>query len=113
MITLKTLKDATAQEVFNQVKNHLLKQGIKSVSIEGKCQYRYSNLKCAAGCLIIDDEYSPFLEDYTWNELINLDLVTHIHGILISQLQEIHDLCYVDEWEIELKALAKKLNLNF
>jgi len=35
MITLATLDQATAQEVFTQVKDHLLKQGERSLSPTG------------------------------------------------------------------------------
>ena len=56
MITLATLEQATAQQVFTQVKNHLLKQNEKSM-INGICAYRGSNgLQCAAGCLMSDEE---------------------------------------------------------
>ena len=62
MITLKTLPQATAQEVFDQVTQHLLKQGKAARSGTGACRYRVETrgeiLKCAAGCLIADDEYA-------------------------------------------------------
>lgn len=62
MIALKTLAQVTDQEVFDQVKTHLLSQKVKSMSrtLEDTCAYRSANsLKCAAGCLIGDDEYDP------------------------------------------------------
>ena len=66
MITLKTLPQATAQDVFDHVTQHLLKQGKRSVSSTGACQYRTEQaegvLKCAAGCLITDDEYNSKFE---------------------------------------------------
>lgn len=56
MITLKTLADATEQEVFDQVANHLLTQMKKSEHTRKNpyeyvnCLYRSSDgLKCAAG----------------------------------------------------------------
>ena len=60
MITLKTLPQATAQEVFDQITQHLLQQGKAAKSVTGACRYRIETaegiLKCAAGCLIADDE---------------------------------------------------------
>ncbi len=54
-ITLATLPEATAQEVYSQVRKHLLTQKMKSIE-EGKgCVYRGPDgLMCAAGCLISD-----------------------------------------------------------
>ena len=43
MITLKTLPQATAQEVFDQVANHLLEQGKKSEK-DDKCAQFISKL---------------------------------------------------------------------
>lgn len=42
MITLKTLPQATAQEVFNQIRDHLLTQNCQSREGQGKglCLYR-------------------------------------------------------------------------
>ena len=72
MITLKTLPQATAQEVFDQVAKHLLTQMKKSVAKRAAesasdskdyCMYRgFDGTKCAAGCLISDDEYKPEFE---------------------------------------------------
>ena len=66
-ITLKTLEQATAQEVFDQVAEHMLTQYELSM-LNDTCVYRgYSGLKCAAGCLIGDDEYNnELMEGFTW-----------------------------------------------
>jgi hypothetical protein len=72
MITLKTLKNSTDQEVFDQVANHLLTQNKRSVSATDNtlCVYRSPDgLKCAAGCLIADDEYDPRMEGSNWKEM--------------------------------------------
>ena len=117
MITLKTLEQATAQEVFDQVATHLLTQNKKSaealsVGIAG-CRYRSSDgLKCAAGCLIGDDEYSLDMETRSWRYLIHINLVPDKHSDLICQLQSIHDDIKVDAWREKLLELATKQNLE-
>ncbi len=122
MISLRTLNAATAQEVFDQVVNHLLTQNKRSTSFSNKievCAYRgTAGRKCAAGCLISDEEYDPLLEGKLWTGVIEhfkpkgLDVYSHTN--LIGKLQGIHD-CNGDEtaWEHKLKALAKEENLKF
>ena len=58
-ITLSTLSEATEQQVFDQVKNHMLTQMKKSMleSNGDPCAYRgFDGLQCAAGCLMSDEE---------------------------------------------------------
>ena len=51
------------QEVFDKIYLHLIEQGRKSVNSDGRCQYRYPDGdKCAIGCLIPDELYTPELE---------------------------------------------------
>lgn len=119
MITLATLKDATAQEVFDQVANHLLKQGKRSRSddVAGECAYRGDNgMMCAAGCLIADSEYVRDM-DYKrggtgWDDLQKAGLVPSDHGELILQLQYIHD-GDEREWVERLSDFAEANGLKF
>lgn len=123
MVTLKTLCQATAQEVFDQVAKHLLQQNQVSRTKMGDCSYRaYLDndvvLKCAAGCLIADDEYSPRMDAATsgtsWDSLIQEELVPHCHAELIMRLQTLHDTVEPDKWLRALQSLAaeKGLHLN-
>lgn len=115
MITLKTLPTSTAQEVFDTVYAHLLKQNQKSRSTnnENSCMYRGSNsLKCAAGCLIADDEYSYDMEYLLWATLAAKGLVPSNHVDLIRSLQDIHDSYKPSNWKSELSILATNLNLT-
>ena len=114
MITLKTLPQATAQEIFDQVAIHLLKQNQRSCrEIDGVCVYRNSyGLKCAAGCLIGDDEYTPAFEDNTWGGLEDMNLVPSNHNDLIVQLQRIHDNCDPRIWNVRLAELAFQYGLT-
>lgn len=117
MITLNTLKDATAQEVFDQVAEHLLTQN--RTSFDGQsCKYRIvlenkDILKCAAGCLIGDDEYNPDFEGRTWKRLVSLGLVPLAHAELIKDLQKVHDLINFTNWNTTLKCVATRHHLNF
>lgn len=117
MITLKTLSEATEQEVFDQVAKHLLTQKTKSVvcpESNNNCKYRgYDGLKCAAGCLIADDEYNPLMEGQNWRGLVDKGYVDNQHTILIQELQNTHDLHRVCTWESELKLIAERFGLKF
>lgn len=113
MITLKTLPQATAQEVFDQAANHLLTQNEKSMHGPG-CEYKnLKGLKCAAGCFISDKEYNYGVENNSWEELVADKLVPEEHSKLIQGLQYIHDDYLVEEWEEELKSLASRYKLTF
>lgn len=121
MITLATLADATAQQVFDQVVAHLRKQGRASKDYKtGGCFYRGpEGLKCAAGCLISDDEYVDRMDirnghDTYWLDLIEDGLVpTSRHNLLISCLQDIHDDRDPYDWEREFERLAYEEQLNY
>ena len=114
MITLKTLPQATAQEVFDQVARHLLKQEARSVEVNSHCRYRYKKMKCAAGCLIGDDEYHPSMEENCWATLSRKQFnIPNEHMSLIQGLQTIHDSRDVCDWESELKELATMEDLKW
>lgn len=113
MITLKTLSQATKQQVFNQIAKHLLTQGKKS--IDGMdCRYRNrEGLKCAAGCLIADDEYSEKFEGGSWVAIVNDYLLPQAHKNLIFSLQYIHDMKPSSDWNSELTKIANRNNLVY
>ena len=117
MITLKTLPQATAQEVFDQITQHLLKQGKAARSGTGACRYRVELkgevLKCAAGCLIADDEYNEKFEGDSWSALVRLHAITGYHDDLITSLQKMHDTCLVSEWPERLRQLAADYDLQY
>lgn len=107
MLTLATLPKATAQEVFDQVAKHLLEQGAKSVTPDGTCvYYGEGGLRCAAGCLIGEDEYKFCMEGNSWDDLVYFADVPSKHLELISQLQDLHDSIPVEEWRSSLGTLA-------
>lgn len=113
MITLKTLKDATQEQIIAQAKEHLLKQNEKSVDIKGDCAYRGVNgLMCVAGCFIADDEYSPGIEGGSWVRLIQLSMAPQTHSQLMLDLQKIHDSFLPCFWKEELDKLEKQYLVN-
>ena len=120
MITLATLKDATEQGVFDQVVNHLRKQGVQSRNHLG-CAYRGGNgLMCAAGCLIADDEYTDRMDssqlDTGWQVLVNEDVVPSHHVELIEDLQDVHDFNTAhnfETWEEGFMYVANKYSLEY
>ena len=113
MITLKTLHLATAQEVFDQVKTHLLTQRERSIDFNS-CKYRSHNrLKCAAGCLIADDEYTMDMEGMTWISLVIDSVAPTNYSEMIRELQLVHDNFNHLEWEAKLKEIAKENKLEW
>lgn len=115
MITLATLPNVTAKEVFDQISEHLLSQNVKSVrdtSINNMCGYRGENgTKCAAGCLISDDEYTEKMEGFRWSSLVQKGIVPETHRVLISDLQTIHDCRQPHMWKKELLRIKNRHNL--
>ena len=125
-ITLKTLPTATAQQVFDQVAKHMLTQMQKSEGTfthdsegtftydEVKCLYRAEGgLKCAAGCLIADDEYDPEMENKGWPTLVTDGIAPKEHEYLISRLQGLHDNIEPKWWKSELEDIATVFGLVF
>jgi hypothetical protein len=113
IISLKNLNEATAQQVFDQVVDHLRKQGVQSKNhTTGFCLYRYGALKCAAGCLIADDEYTPMMDGGdggTWSFLtIAIKGFPTAHVELIQALQRLHDSVNPEYWEEAFRDLVAR-----
>lgn len=114
MITLATLPEATPQQVFDQVVAHLRKQGARAMNEEGDCKYHEeSGNKCAAGCLIGEDEYDADLEENNWGSLVKSEKVPSNHDNLIESLQDVHDLNTPDEWEEAFERVAEVYGLTY
>jgi hypothetical protein len=115
-VCLANLTTSTAQEVFDHVADHMLRQGVKSQNEWGNCLYRGPNgLMCAAGCLIGDDEYNPDMdseEQNTWSSMIEREFAPETHHELISTLQLIHDSAPPEYWSKMLIEAATYRNLD-
>ena len=114
-----------AQEIFDKVKKHLLKQEVKSVNKEGACGYRGLNGRvCAIGCLIPDSLYDENMENLSiWNEtcieatLLGqnrelADLLGIENGPLLRELQVVHDNYHPSSWEKALDGLKLHYKLS-
>lgn len=116
-ISLSCLHKVSNQDVFEYIVDHLVKQNERSMNDARFCCYRYHDrLKCAAGCLISDEEYSFDMEGKLWDELISLGTVEPDHANLIGQLQIIHDTIYPKKgWLKEVRLLGEKelLDVDF
>jgi hypothetical protein len=119
-ITFATLPEATPQQVFNQVAEHLMKQARPSKQLDGGkeyCAYRATVedgtvLKCAAGCLIGDDEYSPDMEGFTWRKMVQKGKIPSDHLRLIMDLQNVHDCNITVDWKRKLQIVAAGRSLS-
>lgn len=112
-ITLATLPQATAQEVYSQVRKHLLTQKIQSMIDFHGCQYHGpEGLMCAAGCLVSDTEYLSEMEGKGWEYIVHHGMAPAAHQELISDLQRVHDTKDPANWEYWLNRLAAKFNLE-
>lgn len=111
----------TKQETFDAVVTHLLKQGCRSVDSLGNCVYLSDQgLKCAAGCLIPEDEYVPGWEGTSiWeNEKCEGTVTACLRRLgynlkLVSQLQSIHDNCEPHRWDDAFQQLAAEHGLTY
>lgn len=113
-ITVLNLDKKSAQEVFDFVVNHLLTQNKRAIDeSKGYCSYRLEGLKCAAGCLISDDLYTPSIEGMAWPSAIKKCKWTDAHCQLIGALQRIHDVYPPTTWKDRLKELALEHSLQF
>lgn len=115
MITLANLHEATEQQIFDQVVAHLRKQGQRSLAGSPQhCVYLNPyGLKCAAGCLIADEEYTPNMEGDPWGNLVSKGKVPRDNQNFIIELQRIHDGTEPPFWEDKFKELAHEYNLEY
>lgn len=116
MITLATLPEKTAQEVFTHIVTNLAAQKCQSTDYEGNCKYRGSSgMKCAAGWCIGDDEYDLDLDkriDNSWTGIVDDGVAPENHKSLIQDCQDIHDNFHFGDWENEFTILANRLELE-
>ena len=113
----------TAQQVFDKVARHLLKQNKKSLIQSGAgatCAYRGNDgLMCAVGCLIPDDQYNPGMELLPVTSLVlrhgGLPVICDViapHAYLLDELQDVHDREEPELWRKGLLAVAAEFELD-
>ncbi len=114
----------TLQEIYSKVRKHLLTQNAKSLNY-GDCVYRDAGGRaCAAGCLITDQAYHPYLEGEAANsnEVIEALIQSRVLPAgamfdtpevqLVRRLQMVHDGSEPKDWAARLDALAANLGLE-
>lgn len=127
------------QEVFNKVSKHLLTQKVRAISAgrassedSNGCMYKDpSGNKCAVGCLISENLYTPMLEGQSVYSHYLQDALEKSLGCSLTRLfdetktsllcdlrflvylQCIHDETRPDLWEPALKQFASRQNLTF
>lgn len=111
MITLATLHEYSAQQVFDYISRHLLTQGEKCQEFDGDmnpvCVYRNSDgQSCAAGCLIGPREYGLAFEGKDWQAHLYAGKVPAVHHELIYRMQKVHDGCSASGWYKALQQVA-------
>jgi hypothetical protein len=108
----------TEQEIFDTVVRHLKKQGrLAKEVLSGDCFYRAPNGdKCAVGCLISDDEYSPEMEGNSAFSLKEAGVLpTHLlpHVFFLDKLQSTHDTAKnINDCLVKLREVSFFNNLN-
>ena len=106
MKTLNELK--TDRDVFEFIRNHLLKQGERSLmDNELTCAYLGTEgKKCAVGVLIREDIYHSSIEEKPVNHSLLRSAVTKsvpnwiINTDMLGELQCIHDGVSTSNWEM-------------
>ena len=118
------------QAIFDKVGTHLLTQNKRALDTSNggdRCMYiNPEGLKCAAGCLIPEDEYRPEFEHgaillsgfESMNERTKLvsdyfkSKYSDLEMFLIIKLQKIHDTILPNKWRDHLYSLADNFQLN-
>ena len=105
----------TKQEIFDRVARHLLTQK-KHAMIDDTCAYRTPDgLKCAIGCLIPDELYTPKIEGFSVDDGPVIEVLERT-GLscdeFLYELQTIHDGAAVYFWAKELHTLASLHGLS-
>lgn len=117
------MKTDFKQEIFDKVAKHLLTQKVQCINSEtGKCSYfdPGTKMKCAAGCLIPDRDYSENFEGFPVGYFSNNEITKFFKDSgyskdeieLISGLQELHDFYEPGIWKKRLKLIAKDHSLS-
>ena len=106
------------QAIFDTVAVHLLTQNKPSVSkMSNKCMYRSDEgLKCAIGCLIPDEKYSPAFEGRTISghgaTTMLPDVYKNADLNFLTELQHLHDCRIPSSWKKELYYFASQHGLS-
>lgn len=108
-----TITETSPQEIFDTVVNHLRAQKVQSM-FDGSCVYRTTDgLKCAIGGLLTDEEYSPKMEGALVDSLLELPIRLRGSVALMVDLQDVHDVWNISDWEVQLARVASNHSLTY
>lgn len=107
----------STQETFDLVAAALAKQGRASRDEVGCCYRGPDGLKCAAGHLIPDDQYTPSLERTRVDRWPVNKLLPHHSMDLLKELQQAHDSAapgqgWLNEWAGYMRSIARRFGLS-
>lgn len=105
------------REAFEIAAAHMLAQGKRAATDDGKCYYRGPDgTKCAIGALIPDEVYQPKW-DISWSSESAVVFLYRDEQVvpylptspgLATELQSVHDMCPPERWSEELMKLARR-----
>lgn len=108
--SLSDIQQASLQDIYDQVKDHLLKQKKKSMFNE-QCDFiSPDGCRCSVGCLMSEEEA------YIYRGL-SLDLINPIVELdetkqdLLGLLVDCHDCYKVEYWKTRLEQIAETYDL--
>lgn len=137
------LNATSLQDIFDYICGFLRTQGEKSGVLVTKpsrertstvdvfeCRYRYESsrtgkiLRCAAGCCLPEDRYSPLMENigidapeitkrFFGDKFYNQDDDLKKRLNLLARMQAIHDLQEIADWESCFQKAAEHFNLEY
>jgi hypothetical protein len=117
----------TNREIFDRVEKHLLAQNARAMEVSTKEMMDYpaclylarDGKKCAVGCLITAEHYSPMIEGLNISlsrdaadavaKSLGLDKISEPLMDMLVRLQRVHDQVLPDEWAGALQKLRAKL----
>ncbi len=109
------------QEAFNKICDHLMtqkKQATHSGHWGGSCRYRAPDgSKCAVGCLIPDELYTPSMEGQVIDGTLCVGrpalrkLFAEIDESMLENCQTLHDHDTVGNWASGLRVIAQRFSL--
>lgn len=101
--------DTPLQVIYDTVKEHLLRQGVRS-SFGEACRYRGPDgTACAVGCLLKDEDVGEGVNVYG---LPACRVLSHKTFSLLSDLQLVHDSRQPEAWPAMLAELATRYGLT-
>lgn len=102
----------TMQQAFDEIVTFMRKQGRQSRNEYG-CVYRHAEgLRCAVGCLIPDEKYSPDMEGHNvWGDAFKGEKFTHSEKDFLIRMQKAHDQ-HFDEFPYIARSVASTFCLD-